>query len=176
MRRKFNGVWAIYEYLDDVCDSIRELKESGFEKITTHTPCPRHEIEEALGNPQSRVPFFTLAGAFFGFGVAVLIMVYMALDWVLPVSAKPIISIPTMGPIVFEFSVLMAIFFTIAAMVLLGARDMLIHPVPKSKKYKSYDRFMRDRFGVVIYCEKDDFAKVESILKKYQAEEVVLES
>ena len=176
MRKPFTGVWAIYQYLDDFCESIRDLKSSGFETITTHTPCSLNEIEEALGYPQSRVPFFTLAGGILGFGIAVALMGYMALDWVLPVSAKPVVSIPTMGPIAFEISVLMAIFFTIAAMVLIGWRDTLAHPVPKSQKYKTYNRFMRDRFGLVICCKMDDLSKVESILKKHQAEEVVIES
>ena len=96
---KFSGAWATFAYLDDTCAAIKELKNEGFDKITTHTPCPRHEIDHALGNPQSRVPFATLAGAFVGFGLAVLIMTKMALDWILPVSGKPIVATPIMGPI-----------------------------------------------------------------------------
>ncbi len=67
MKTKFAGVWATFEYLDDTCAAIKELKNAGFDQITTHTPCARHEIDHALGNPQSRVPFATLAGAFVGF-------------------------------------------------------------------------------------------------------------
>ena len=176
MRMKFSGAWATFAYLDDTCAAIKDLKNEGFDKITTHTPCPRHEIDHALGNPQSRVPFATLAGAFVGFGLAVLIMTKMALDWILPVSGKPIVAAPIMGPIAFELSVLMAIYFTIGAIVLMILRDTRRHPVPKSRKYKEYDRFMRDRFGVVVPCEPDDLEKLEKIFKKHQAEEVNLES
>ncbi len=175
MKKRFTGVWATFEFLDDTCSSIQSLKESGFNKLTTHTPCPRHEIDHALGDPQSRVPFATLTGAFFGFGVAVLVVVWMTLDWILPVSAKPVVSVPIMGPIAFEFSVLMSIYFTIGAMILLIAKDTFAHPVPKSKKYRQYNRFLRDRFGVVVLCGADDIPKVEGILKKHQAEEVNLE-
>ena len=176
MKTKFSGAWATFEYLDDVCAAIKELKHAGFDQITTHTPCPRHEIEHALGNPQSRVPFATLAGAFVGFGLAVLIMIKMATDWILPVSAKPIVSVPTMGPVAFELSVLVAIYFTIGAMFLMILWDTWKHPVPKSRKYRDYDRFMRDRFGIVVACGSHDLENLENIFKKHQAEEVILES
>ena len=176
MRTKFSGVWAAFEFLDDTCSAIKELKTAGFDKITTHAPCPRHEIDHALGNPQSRVPFATLAGAFVGFGLAVLVITKMALDWILPMSAKAIVSIPNMGPIVFELSVLVAIYFTMGAMFLMILWDSRKHPVPKSSKYRSYDRFMRDRFGIVVACGDDDLEKIENIFKKHGAEEVNLES
>lgn len=176
MKTKFLGVWAAFEFLDDTCAAIKELKTAGFDQITTHAPCPRHEIDHALGNPQSRVPFATLAGAFVGFGLAVLIITRMALDWILPMSAKAIVSIPNMGPIVFELSVLVAIYFTMGAMFLMILWDSRKHPVPKSSKYKDYDRFMRDRFGIVVACGNGDLEKIESIFKKHGAEEVNLES
>jgi hypothetical protein len=176
MKKKFSGAWATFEYLDDTCAAIKALKNEGFDQITTHAPCPRHEIDHALGNPQSRVPFATLAGAVVGFGLAVLIMTKMALDWILPVSGKAIVSVPNMGPIAFELTVLVSIYFTMGAMFLMILRDTRKHPVPQSRKYKDYDRFMRDRFGIVVAGGNDDLEKLENILKKYQAEEVNLES
>ncbi len=176
MRTPFSGAWATFEYLDDTCAAIKELRSEGFDRITTHAPCARHEIDHALGNPQSRVPFATLAGAFLGFGLAVLIITKMGLDWILPVSGKPIVAVPPMGPIAFELSVLLSIYFTIGAIFLLIVWDTWKHPVPKSSKYKNYDRFMRDRFGIVVDCGNGDVKKIENIFKKHQAEEVNLET
>jgi len=175
MSRKFSGAWATFEFLDDTCEALRELRRLGFNNITTHAPCPRHEIDEALGNPQSRVPFFTLIGAIVGFGLAVLIIYEMTLSWILPVSGKPVVSVPIMGPIAFEMSVLLAIFSTAAAMVFLIVRDTLRHPVPRSRRYRAYDRFMRDRFGVVVACGEKDVPAVEQIMKRNLAEEVYCE-
>ncbi len=176
LRKKFSGAWATFEYLDDTCAAIKELKNEEFDLITTHTPCPRHEIDHALGNPQSRVPFGTLAGAFVGFSLAVLIITKMALDWIIPVSGKPILSVPNIGPIAFELSVLVAIYFTMGTMFLLVLLDTWKHPVPQSRKYKDYDRFMRDRFGIVVACKKNDFQRIENIFIKHQAEEVNIEN
>ena len=176
MRKNFSGTWATFEYLDDMCAAIGELKSEGFTRITTHAPCPRHEIDHALGNPQSRVPFFTLAGSLLGFGAAVLIITQMAFDWVLPVSGKPILSVPNMVLIAFVFAILTAVYFTIGGISLLILRDTLKHPVPQSSRYRDYDRFMRDRFGIVVPCENDQLETVENILKKHRAEEVNLEN
>ena len=71
MKKKFSGVWATFEYLDDTCEAIKELKNENFNHITTHTPCPRHEIDHALGDPQSRVPFVTVIGSLIGFGLGI---------------------------------------------------------------------------------------------------------
>ncbi len=175
MPSSFSGVWATFEFLDDTCSAIKELRDRGFNQITTHTPCPRHEIDHALGNPQSRIPFFTLLGGIVGFGLAIFIIVKMTLMWILPVSGKPIISIPIMGPIAFELSVLISIYFTIGGLFFLIARDTFRHSKPKSKKYKDYNRFMRDRFGIVVPCDNNKIDDAESILKKHQAEEVIVE-
>ena len=172
MSKEFSGIWATFEFLDDMCHSIRDVRKLGIEGISTHSPCPRHEIDHALGDPQSRVPFFTLAGMFVGFSIAVFIIITMSLDWILPVSGKPVVSIPIMGPVAFELSVIMAIYFTVMGMVLLIIRDMKKHVFPSSEKYKNYDRFMNDRFGVIVPCLKSEASKVEEIFKKYQAEEV----
>ena len=176
MSKSFSGVWATFEYLDDTCAAIEELRHKEYNRITTHTPCPRHEIDQALGNPQSRIPFFTLSGALVGIGLAVFIIVKMTLMWILPVSGKPIISVPIMGPIAFELSVLLSIYFTIAGLFVLIAKDTLLNSKPGSKKYKTYNRFMRDRFGIVVPCNSASLKDVESIFKKHQAEEVIIES
>lgn len=176
MSRKFSGIWATFPYLDDMCEAIQEIRESGFEKITTHAPCPRHEIDHALGNPQSRIPYFTLAGALVGLVLAAIIMIKMTLAWILPVSGKSVLSIPIMVPIAFEMAVLISIYFTIGGLLLLIYLDTRKHHRPQSKKYKSYNRFMRDRFGVVVPCQSGDFETVQNIMKKHQAEEVNLEN
>ena len=80
-----------------------------------------------------------------------------------------------MGPIAFELSVLMAIYFTMGAIFLMIVRDVWKHPVPKSRKYKDYDRFMRDRFGIVVACGNHDLEKLENIVDKLESGELSLE-
>jgi len=172
MSNQFSGVWASYEYLDDFCNALTELRGSGFQRLTTISPCPRHEISHALGDPQSPVPFFTLAGMFTGFSIALTIMTFMTLDWILPVSGKPVVSYPIMGPVLFELSVLFSVWFTIISLIGLCVKDNRAHAFPEGKAWKDYRRFTRDRFGVIVPCTQHDLDKVEGILNKFQAEEV----
>ena len=175
MKRKFSGVWATFEYLDDMIGAIKELKSEGFDKLTTHAPCPRHEIDQALGGPQSQIPYATLVGAFVGFFVIVGVMMKMALDWILPVSSKPIVAVPSMAPVTFVFSVLIAVYFTVGGIAFLIFRDLRKHPLPQSRHYKEYDRFMRDRFGIVVPCPGERIDEAADILRNHGAEEVNLE-
>ena len=176
MKQRFSGLWATFEYFDDMISAIKELKSEGFDHISTHAPCPIDEINQALGGRQSKVPYATLLGAFLGFAVIVLFIIKTALEWVLPVSSKPIVGIPTMGPVTFVFSVLVAVYFTIGAIGFFIFRDFRRNPFPQSKHYEEYDRFMRDRFGIVVPCFGNEIEKAAAILKKHGAEEVNLEA
>ena len=45
---KFTGVWAIFEYLDETTETIEQVRKQGVQP-TVLMPCPRHEIDHALG-------------------------------------------------------------------------------------------------------------------------------
>ena len=175
MSRSFSGVWGTFEHLDDFCDVVKALRKRGQDNLTTHAPCSRSEIDRALGSPQSRVPFAALGGGIAGFLSAVWMIVHMTSDWALPVSAKPIVSIPIMIPVAFELSVLTAIFCTIFAILYCIVRDTRRTRRPESRAYKSYNRFMRDRFGVVVPCDPSALAETKKLLKRHHAEEVHVE-
>lgn len=176
MKEKFCGIWATFQYLDDFCTSIKELRKKDFKKITTYSPCPRHEIIDALGKPQSRVPFFTLLFGAVGVCTAYTLASWMSLDWVLPVSNKPTISIPPFTIIAFELMVLLGAYGTMIGIVSLAIRETKKYTFPNSKKFKEYSRFTGDRFGLVVRCEKKDFTKIQTILNKNKPEEIHNES
>ncbi len=176
MNKKFCGVWATFEYLDDFCNSVKDLRSKNFKKITTYSPCPRHEILDALGNPVSRVPFFTLAFGILGVTIAYTLASWMSLDWVLPVSNKPIVSLPPFTIIAFELMVLLGAYGTMVGVVFLIIRETRKFTFPKSNKFKNYDRFTHDRFGLVVRCKKKDIKKLIQIVKIHQPEEINNES
>jgi len=171
MKKKFQGFWATYEYLDDFCNTIKELKKNGFHDLSTHSPCPRHEIDHALQEKQSRVPFFTLLFAGTGTIIGYLFASWASVDWPLPVSGKPLISFPPYTIIGFELTILFGAYGTMLGVVFFSVRDALKKTFPKSLPYRQYPRFSNDRFGLVVRCSSSDFSKVEEIFKKYTAEE-----
>lgn len=174
MSNTFQGVWGTFEFLDDTAGAIEALREQG-EDISVYSPCPRHEIETALGNPQSKIPFVTLifgaVGIFFGYALPT----WTAMDWVLPVSSKPIVSIPPFTIFAFELMVLLGGVSTAFAIFLMGNFVLSRKKMPKSEQFKNYNRFSGDRFGVVVRCSSENADKVEKILRDHHSEEVVRE-
>ena len=53
---KFKGVWGIFEYLDETTETIEKVRNEGVQP-TVISPCPRHEIDHALGNPSTILPW-----------------------------------------------------------------------------------------------------------------------
>lgn len=169
---KFTGVWGTFAYMDELTDTIKNLRKGG-NTPTVISPCPRHEIDHALGDPASRVPFFSFGFACLGTLTGYSFTAWSASDWILPVSGKPIVAIPAFTIIGYELTILMGCVFTLFAMVMLGLIDHARFPIPKSAK--KYLRFQRDRFGVVVRCSAGEIQKYEELLKKHGAEEVYIE-
>src|SRR5439155_5194151 len=48
------GVLGVFQYLDATLDAIKKLRAAGHTDFTVYSPVPRHEIEDALGQPVRR--------------------------------------------------------------------------------------------------------------------------
>lgn len=170
---KFSGVWASFEFLDELTEAVEKVRKNG-NQPTVISPCPRHEIDHALGDPQSRLPFVSFIFGALGCLTGYSFTAWTASDWVLPVSGKPIVAIPTFTIIGFELAILFTALFTLAGIILFCIFDTFRYPLPKGAK--QYTRFQRDRFGVVINCDPSQTKDFEEILKAHGAEEVHVEN
>lgn len=174
MIRPFKGVWATFEFIDDAANAIEAVREAGND-FSVLSPCPRHELYHAMGQPPSRIPFVTLffggLGLFFGYGLPS----WTSLDWVLPVGGKPTVGIPAYTIFGFELMVLLGGVSTAIAIYAMGFYDLFRKKLPGSKRFKSYNRFSLDRFGVVVRCSREEAAEVEKTIRAHNAEEVVSE-
>jgi Alternative complex III, ActD subunit len=160
------GVLGIFSYLDLTVKAIKKLKEAGFKNLRVFSPMANHEIEDAVGEPESIVRFFTLFGAMLGAACGVGFTVLTSTSWPLPVSAKPIVSLPPYTVIIFELTILMGALATLLGL-LINSRLRRNTPV------NMYDpRFSQDKFGIMITCNKNNVKKVEEILNSEGAEEV----
>lgn len=177
MKNTFTGGWATFTNQGNTLSAIDQLSQQGYRSFTVHSPYPLPESAD----PQSASSINPIAAATFVGGItgcasAFLFMVWSTLDWILPLSAKPIVSIPVMIPIAFEVTVLSAIVTMILTLVTCITVNHFKHPKPASLKFKNYHRFTDDRFGIVVPCQKNDLSALEAIFKEHQAEEVEIES
>ena len=160
------GVLGIFSYVDLTVNAVKKLKEEGFKTIRVFSPVPNHEIEDVMGEPESIVRFFTLFGAMLGASCGVGFTVLTSMDWPLPVSAKPIVSIPPFIVIIFELTILMGALSTLLGL-LINSR------LRKNAPVDMYDpRFSEDKFGVMVACDKGNVEKVQDILNSHGAEEI----
>ena len=174
MKKTFKGMWGSFEMIDETASVIEALRKDG-KDYSVLSPCPRHELTHAMGDPASPIPFITLIfgglGIFFGFALTS----WTSMDWVLPVSGKPIVSIPAFTIFGFELMVLLGGVSTAVGIILLGLIDLYRKRLPRSAQFKTYSRFSNDRFGVVVRCEESEADGVEKLMRSYNVEEVVRE-
>ena len=170
----FKGVWGTFAYIDETAEVIKKLQDEG-RTYSVLAPCPRHELHQAMGEPQSKIPFISLVCGASGIFLGYAIPSWMSMDWVLPVSAKPIVSIPAFTIIGFELMVLLGGLGTAAGVFLLGFAALRKKPLPGSKQFKGYNRFSVDRFGIVVNCEESEAEPVERLMREHSVEEVVRE-
>ena len=168
MKKTASGVLGVYGHMDCLNRSIKFLKASGMSDFEVFTPCPRHEIEEALSEKKSNVRRMTLIGGMTGVTTGYLFPSFVSLDWILPTSGKAIVALEAFTIPAFELTVLFGSILTIAGMILFGrlARKTTV----------PYDeRFSDDKFGIFIPCEYEDFDEYEKALRDNGAEEVTRE-
>ena len=163
------GVLGVFAHVDTTIHAIRALRAKGFEAISTYSPVPLPEFEEALtghGLPRSPVRLFTLVGALTGTVSGFALTIWSSLKWDLITGGKPVVSIPPFVVIAFEMTILLGGLCTLLGL-LITAR------LPRLRGSQRYDpRFTADRFGVEVACRPDQVTTVEAILRQAGAEEV----
>jgi molybdopterin-containing oxidoreductase family membrane subunit len=162
------GVMGVFAHVDTTVQAIRELRSRGF-RVTTYSPLPLEELEEAItghGLPRSPVRLFTLVGGLTGTASGFALTLWTSLKWNIVVGGKPIVSIPPYVVIAFELTILLGGLCTLLALFLTG-------PLPLLRGSPRFDpRFTADRFGVEVHCPPDQQGVVQDVLRRAGAEEV----
>jgi molybdopterin-containing oxidoreductase family membrane subunit len=162
-------VLGIFAHVDTATRAIRALRARGFRAVSTYSPVPLEEFEEALtghGLPRSPVRLFTLVGALTGTAGGFALAIWSSLKWNLVTGGKPVVSIPPFVVIAFELTILLGGLCTLLGL-LVTAR------LPRLGRSPGYDpRFSADRFGIEVACSGEERPVAAAILREAGAEEV----
>ena len=161
-------VLSVFELPSKTASAIRKLKGRGFDDLTTYSPAPFSEIEEAEDPRPSKVRVFTLVGGLLGVVLGFTIQIWMSLDWPIKIAGKAFASIPPFWIVGFELTILLGGFFTLFGLLIVGG----LYPRKLDKHYSS--RFSAEEFGVVVNCEERDVSEVEMLLRGESAKEVTV--
>jgi molybdopterin-containing oxidoreductase family membrane subunit len=163
-------VLGIFAHVDTAASAVRELGARGYRGITTYSPVPLAELEEALtghGLPRSPVRLFTLVGGLTGAAGGFALTIWSSLKWNLITGGKPVVSIPPFIVIGFELTILLGGLCTLLGLLVTARLPRLSGGSP------GYDpRFSVDRFGVEVACPAAEAATVAAVLRGAGAEEV----
>lgn len=157
---------SVYEYPSDVATVVRKLKARGFTDLTTYSPAPFAEIEEAEDDRPSKVRAFHLTGSLVGVVTGFAIQIWMSMDWPIKIAGKNIAAIPPMWIIGFELQTLFGGILVVAGLAILAG----LYPRALDRHYSP--RFSAEEFGVVVRCEDRDASEVENLMRGHNAKEV----
>ncbi len=161
-------VVSVFDYPSDVAAAVRKLKARGFDDLTTYSPAPFTEIEDAEDPKPSAVRGFTLIGGLTGVFLGFLMQIWMSWEWPIKIAGKNFASIPPYVIIGFELTILFAGVLTLIGLLAVGG----LYPRPLDKHYSS--RFSAEEFGVVVEVSDRDVAEVQALLRAESAKEVEL--
>ena len=160
------GIIGAFRELDAATDAIGALRQGKYGDITVYTPTPRHEIEHALGSPQSPVRKYTLIGGLLGVTFGYWIAIWASDYWPLVVGGKPIASWVPYTIFGFEVMVLVGGLSTVFGLFISSR-------IPRLTMTVGYDpRFSQGDYGVWVECQPANARKVESVLREHGAVEV----
>jgi len=165
------GVLGVFAHLDDAVRAIEAARAEGFVP-RAFAPTPRHELEEALGEPESGVRVFTLAGALTGTAAGTALAVWTSLNWPLIVGGKEIVAMPAYSVIMFETTILIGALVTVVGLLALARLPRLL-PVTK---VPPHPRLTEDRFGVFLPAGEAERERAIALLRAHGAEEVIADA
>jgi hypothetical protein len=138
------GVLGVFDGVDAATQTVEKLRAADYRFITTFSPVPSHELEHALGAPESPVRLFTLVGGLTGAATGFWLPTYASVNWPLVTGGKPIISLPAWIIIAFELTILFGALSTVAGLFI-NAK------LPRTKLEQVYDpSFAGGNFGVLV--------------------------
>lgn len=165
---------AEFETPDSIIHAAEKVRDAGYEKWDVHTPYPVHGMDAAMGLTDSRLGWIVLLCGLTGVTAAVTMIQWMnGYDYPLVIGGKPPDAIPSMVPIMFELTVLLASFGAVFGMLGLNELPKHHHPVFYSDRFES---FSHDKFFISIEVEdkKFDEKKTRELLESAHPSHVEL--
>jgi hypothetical protein len=160
-------VLGILKSPSETAHAVRELKRAGLDRLEVYSPCPSHEIEEALDRGPSIVRLYTLIGSLTGVTLAYAMQIWMAYDWPIVIGGKPYASIVAYTIIGFELNILFGGVLTVVGLLIHGLYLTTRRP------HDIYQpSFSGDEFGCVVDCPPDEVPRAQDLLRRAGSTEV----
>jgi hypothetical protein len=168
------GLLAEFEDIDSLMRACEQVRDGGFTKWESYTPCPVHGLDKAMGHKATKLPFLVLAGGITGCITGLLLTAWAntwSPDWApyavrgyqFAISGKPYYSLPAFIPPIFELTILFSAFAAFFGMLAMNWLPRFNHPVFNSARFA---RATQDRFfiGIEAADAAYDYNQLEQLL------------
>ncbi|MBF5042282.1 DUF3341 domain-containing protein [Aggregicoccus sp. 17bor-14] len=140
MEAKVLDSWVLAEFPTPTAlvEATNTVRLKGYTNLDTYSPYPLHGGSEALGLPRSKVPLIALTGAMTGLITAFAMQTYMnTFDYPINVGGRPLFSLPSWFPIMFELTVLISALSIVFGLFGLSRLPQPYHPVFENEAFRS---------------------------------------
>jgi hypothetical protein len=151
------GYLAQFRTPADLVDAARRARARGYRNLDAYSPFPVEGLAEALDFRETRVPAAVLVGGLLGAGGGYLLQFGLNVDYPLNVGGRPLNSVPSWIPIMYELTILLAALAAVLGMLALNGLPMPYHPV---FNVPDFARASSDRFFLSISA-RDPLARNE---------------
>lgn len=166
------GVIAEFTNVTALVRAIEEVRDSGYRDMDAYTPFPVEEVSEALGHHRSILPLLVFCGGILGASGGFFLQYWTSvIDYPLNVGGRPLNSVISFIPVVFECTILVAAFVAVFGMLALNGLPRPHHPIFNAQNFALASR---DRFFLCIEATDPKFNLLEtrSLLEGLEAHAV----
>ncbi len=139
---------AEFDSPEAIIEATARAREKGYSALECYTPFPIHGLSEAMHFKDERVPwvFFLsgVTGAICGLALETYTAVY---DYPINVGGKPLFSLPSFFPVLYECTILFAALGGTIGMLALNGLPRPYHPIFSAP---GFERASQDRFFLCI--------------------------
>ena len=153
--RDLYGLAAEYEAPEQVVSAAEAAHQAGYRAMDGYTPYPVEGLDDALGQPPSKLGYLVLAVGFAGIALGFFMQWYATVEFYpLNVGGRPLNSWPNFIVITFEITVLLT---ALTAAFVMLARNGLPRPYHAIFNTPGFERVSRDRFFLCIESSDPSF-------------------
>lgn len=154
------GLMAEFDSPTALVAAARKARAAGYRKMDGYSPIAIEELHEALGLPQTKLPFVVLGGAIggglLGYGLQ---LWATAVAYPFNIGGRPLHSWPSFLVPTFETTILFAALAAVFGMLALNGLPQPYHPVFNDKRFVMASR---DRFFLCIEAVDPQFDPAET--------------
>lgn len=156
------GVIAEFKSPEDLVEATHRAKSAGYTKMDAYSPFPIEEVIENVAPGDTGVPRLVLIFGLIG-GTSGFLLQYIGniIDYPLNIGGRPndITNWPSMIPITFELTILLAAFAAVFGMLILNGLPRPYHPVFSAPRF---ERASQDAFFLCIESSDPLFDRVQT--------------